>query len=342
MRRRLIAALGLLAVIAASYSGYWFYISGLVRQGVLDWAEARRVEGFSAGWDRMGVGGFPFAITVRLEKPVLGQSRDAPAWDAQLPELVGEAAPWAPHRWRLLAAEGGRLRIAPSETRPPLEIDVGRLDGTIAPAAEPDPPGTAVTLHGTTIHVQADQRLAMDEASIRAIVPARAVTSHREIWTRSASWFRGIHLPAKVGPLGDTIDEIAADVAVKGAVPQGPRRAALEKWRQAGGTVELENFRLAWGALHGTATGTLALDEAMQPMGAGKATLLGYGTILDTLVDAGTMKPGDAMLARLGLGILSKPGPDGASQLEAAVTIQNGILSIAQFKVARLPHFTWD
>src|SRR5437879_1308409 len=122
MRRPLVIAAALAVVLAGGYSAYWFYLAGLARQGVLDWAEARRVEGYAAGWDRLDIGGFPFVIRVRLEQPILGQSRDAPAWEARMPALVGEAEPWAPHHWRLTGGEGGRLKIAPSETRPPLTI----------------------------------------------------------------------------------------------------------------------------------------------------------------------------------------------------------------------------
>jgi hypothetical protein len=290
----------------------------------------------------MAVGGFPFSFRVRLEKPLLGQTRDAPGWEASLPVLVGEAPPWSPHRWRLTAEQGGRLRVAPSETRGQMMLLIAKLDGSVAQVDPGDPPGTSVRLHGSDIRVDGDEKLRIGAAELAGILPAASTADHKSVWTRGTVRLSELHLPSRVGPLGDTVAAAEAQLAVKGAIPKGPRRAALAAWRDAGGTLEVERLHVSWGALSGNADGTLALDEAMQPMGAGTATIEGYGAIVDALVAEGTMKPGDALLARLALGVLAKPGPNGDSQLQAAITLQQSVLTIAQFKVARLPHFTWD
>ena len=102
-RSRLFLPLFLLAVaaIAGLYTAYWFVAAGRIRAAVMDWAEARRVAGYTVGWDRVGVAGFPFAFRVNIEAPVLGDNHAQPGWEARGAQLVGEAKPWAPQVWRL-------------------------------------------------------------------------------------------------------------------------------------------------------------------------------------------------------------------------------------------------
>jgi hypothetical protein len=91
-----------------------------------------------------------------------------------------------------------------------------------------------------------------------------------------------------------------------------------------------------------TANGTFALDRALQPEGALTAVIEGYGAIVDALVAENGIRPGDALLAKLGLAVLAKPGPDGKRQITAPVTIQDGEISIAGFRLGKLPRFDWE
>jgi len=52
----------------------------------------------------------------------------------------------------------------------------------------------------------------------------------------------------------------------------------------------------------------------MQPLGGLAATIRGYGEIVDALVAGGSLKPGDGARAKIGLGLIAKPGPDGKSR----------------------------
>ena len=74
-------------------------------------------------------------------------------------------------------------------------------------------------------------------------------------------------MPLAIGPLGDGIDELDFAATVKGAIPSGKVADALAAWRDAGGRIELDHLRLKWGALNATATGTIALDQELQPTG---------------------------------------------------------------------------
>src|ERR671933_705612 len=112
--RSAVAALALLVVLAAiAYGAMWYYVTGQIREAVIGWAEACRVEGVTVGWDRLDVGGFPFGFAVRLEKPVLGQTALDPGYDLRAPLLVATATPWSLATWRFEAAQGLEAALQP-------------------------------------------------------------------------------------------------------------------------------------------------------------------------------------------------------------------------------------
>ena len=348
-RLKLLIPLAILA-LAALYAGIWYHLAGEVRVALQNWAEARRAEGFTVGWDRYEIAGFPLALRITIEKPVFGKTSAAPGYEARAPLLVAEARPWAFRDWHVMAPHGAHLAVEPALARPAAALDAATIDVTTSPhESDPAPhdgapqvPGTLARIVADGITIDADARVAIAHAAIQAVLPSRPAQSHLETWISATLQIERLTLPSAVPPLGDTIERIAAALAVKGAIPAGPRRDALAAWRADGGTLEVEKLDLGWGDLSVAANGTLALDEALQPEGALTATIRGYGAIIDALVASGAMKAGNAALANLTLGLLAKPGPDGVSQINAPVTIQGGRLFIGPARVYRLPTFTWE
>jgi hypothetical protein len=344
MRRKILILAALLAV-AASYAFYWYSVAELVRRGILDWSTARRAEGFTVGWDRYDVSGFPFALRVTIDQPVFGQSGIEPGYAAQAPLLVGEARPWALDHWHVTAARGARLAIQPGPARPAITVTAGSLAGTVQPGqvdGAANHPGTAVALSADNIAIAGQAQLAIAHAEAQTAIPAHAVASHIETWVTANLSLAGVTLPQAVPPLGDTIDHLAAAVAVKGTIPGGPHRQALAAWRDDGGTLEIGSFDLGCGNLQLGAKGTLALDAGLQPIGALTALIRGYNEIIDALVTAGGLRAGDAALAKVALGLLAKEGPDGGYEISAPLTLQNGHAFLGPARLARLPNFTWE
>ncbi len=344
MRRKILVVIAL-GIAAAVYAGYWYSAAELVQRGLLDWSAARRSEGYTIGWDRTEVGGFPFALRVTIEKPIFGQSRIEPGYEARGELLVGEALPWALGQWHISAAQGGTLAIQPGPERPAIDVAAAALDGTVMPGQDGDAAmnaGADVTLAADRLTVSGQTSLAIAHAMARAHIPAGAAASHLQTWLSASLTLDGIALPVTVPPLGNTVERLATTLAIKGTIPGGPRRQALAAWRDDGGTLELQSFALVWGKLALDAKGTVALDAALQPLGALTATIRGYGEIIDALVATGDLKAGDAALVNVGLGLLAKPAPDGQYQLDAPLTLQNGQAYLGPVRLARMPSFVWE
>ena len=127
-----------------------------------------------------------------------------------------------------------------------------------------------------------------------------------------------------------------------GVIPPGPPAEAVAGWRDDGGTVELERLVLEWGPLELEASGTLALDPAMQPIGSLTAEIRGYAETLDALVQAGAAPPRDAAIAKVVLNLLAKTPPDGGPPvLTVPLTAQDGRLFVGPVALLELPPIEW-
>ena len=189
--------------------------------------------------------------------------------------------------------------------------------------------------------VEAAARVEIDSAQAAITVPPGPPRGHSEAVALAVDASR-IKLPGAIGPLGDIIDELDFGATVKGVFPSGKLNDAAAAWRDAGGTVEIDRLRLNWGALGATATGTIALDQELQPVGAFSGAVQGYDQILTALVQNGQMRATDAGLARIALTMLAKTGPDGKPEIKTAFTIQNGQMFLGPAKLGKAPRLTWE
>ena len=190
--------------------------------------------------------------------------------------------------------------------------------------------------------VEAEDRVQISSADGWVIVPSRPPQNHVDPAIGLAWNLRHVRLPISVGPLGDTIEQLDFDVTVRGGFSGGKLAQAAAAWRDAGGTIELDNLDLRWGGLGAVATGTVALDQELQLIGGFSGAVQGYDKVLTALVQSGHMRAADAGLARIALTMLAKAGPDGKPEIRTAFTIQNGQMFLGPAKLGRAPHLSWE
>ncbi len=117
------------------------------------------------------------------------------------------------------------------------------------------------------------------------------------------------------------------------------RRA--EAWRDSGGTIELRSSALQWGPVRANAAATLALDEQLQPMGAGTLRLVGAEQALDALTTAGVV-PRRGRHGATVLPLLSRPSAEtGQPEIEVPLTLEDRTLGLARIPVLRFAPLDW-
>ena len=189
---------------------------------------------------------------------------------------------------------------------------------------------------------EAGLRLAAGDADLWLRLPPHPPQAHTDPALGLALALREVSLPSVPAPLKNPVDEISLGVTVMGAIPAGSARPAAAAWRDAGGTLEVDHFGLRWGELAITASGTAALDAELQPEAAFSGGVEGYDSLMTALVAAGRLRESDARLARLGLTLLARPGPDGRPEIRTSFAIQNGQMFFGPAKLGPAPRINWE
>jgi hypothetical protein len=332
MRRSWLVLAGLLVAGFAVYSGLWFRAAGLVRDGLPAWAEARRAQGYDLAWTSAAVEGFPLAFRLHLGGASLATARPLPA-TAAAPDLVLEAAPWDLHDWRFSTPQGAQFS-APLNA---VGVSAAALNGTVsARDGGATIAATARTLAGTGLA----QGLAAGALDLQVSLPAHMPAQDTDPLVALSVKLDDATVPQAPAPLTPQIDTVALTATVKGPIVAGPLDQALAAWRDTGGTLEIDEARIAWGGTTLSLSGTLALDGAMQPEGALTATIDGGDQMIDRLVASGALKERFAGFAKSVMRAIATPSADG-SKVRLPVTVQDQRVYVGPATIATLPHLTW-
>ncbi len=329
MQSKIRLAAVVLALLGLAWTGYWVAAKVWLRGAIADWAAAREAEGFTVGIIEQDITGFPFALEMHFPAPTLGRLDDPEPWLWMPDRLDIELRPWAFDRARIvlpaeqrfsrLDAEGRvwllTLRMAAGEANVVFSGGaLDRLDVEAHGVAFEAPLGA-----GRVGRVTARGRRGADGAALVTLT------------------LDDITLPPGSGAgLGRDIARLVAEAEASGPLPRTPDAAGLDAWRVAGGAIDVTRLEIEWGPLSVSADGTLALDDALRPLAALTARIVGYGAVLEALAAAGVVEQRDASFATTALNLIATRDARGRRVLTVPVTAQNGVLMVGPIAIARL------
>jgi len=85
----------------------------------------------------------------------------------------------------------------------------------------------------------------------------------------------------------------------------------------------------------------VALDAAMQPIGAFTARIEGFFETVDALRENGIIRPRDAVTAKMVLGVLAKRNEAGRLSLAVPLTLQDRRLYAGPVPLIEVPPVSW-
>lgn len=347
--RRLTRAVLTLALLAfGGLAAYWFWAADRVEAAIAQWTEAQRARGYEIAYRGPELSGFPVRLAVGFSEPRVAAPQ---GWRWSGAAITGQAAFWQPRTLRLdlpleqtLSAEwrGHRRELALSAAAARGLIHLGR-DGRLD-AATVDMERVVLTEEGGGTAGAETLRYRL---SRRPPTLEGPTLEGRDDWTLLlAGETRGIALPEGFrSPFGPRVERLAFDATLIGLIPEvapgGEPAAALARWRDSGGLVEVQDLALVWGPLDVTASGTATLDPQLRPQGAFTARVRGLPEVLDALVRQGLIEPGVAFALKLtALTLASGPGgnndSDGRATVELPITLQDGLFYLGPVALFRL------
>ena len=340
-RSFLIAAF--LVILGTAYAAYWHIMAGRLEQGIERWAEEQRGHGLQAGWNDIVIDGFPLRLRARFAAPRLIQREGSLPWSWQADSLTLEAQPWRLTRIGFTGDGPQTARLAGQQ------IDFGRLEGTVrldgrGRIREADATASRLALApdaGTGMGAGMGGATA-DRLRLALRLPEAPPRRHTDPGLFVEADIGGLVVASRQPLPVEGPANLSIRASAMGTLPQPPNRQTLAAWRDDGGTLEIDRLALDWAPLDLRASGTLALDEALQPIGALTTEISGHGPLLQKLVTMGWVRQQDARIAGIAFGLLEKPGAEGRPVLKAPVTVQDGYLYIGPARLAPLPRIAWN
>ena len=274
--------LALVVLLAAVWSGVWYYAARDAEARINDWQaqQARAGRAFSCGTQK--VGGFPFRIEVRCADAVVELKDTQPPVTARLKEILVVAQVWDP---KLLIAEFTGPLTASDPGQAPYASATWKL-------AQASIRGTPATPDRASI-VADDLKLEGAAPGNPPLFDARHVEFHARMqfgsWPHNPAVDVAVKLAAATAPaLGPyTREPLDADIlavlhGMKDLVPKA-LPAWLREWQAAGGRLEVQSARVAQGDALATAAGMLALTARGRLDGALQLNVAGLEKYLPTV-----------------------------------------------------------
>jgi hypothetical protein len=327
--RWLVAAVLLVLAVLGIDTAAWWLATGRLRQAYLAWQAALPAQGWQLAASPPVASGWPLAARLRIDGVRLGQ------------------APPGGFGWT-----SARVRFGIALARPGvLAVDAGGAQSLAVPGLAP--------LQFRAGRLHAELPLSLPVRSVQATASDLAVALPAGVMEVAqadlqAEWApRAVHVRVQAGPatlppghrwgLGQTIADGSLDLVVHGAWPGGTPRAAAGAWRDGGGSVELRQVAVRWGALDASGSGRAGLDGDLQPTARLDARVVAPQSALAALADAGAISRDAAVAAGAVLALLEVPGrlanqPD---VLSLPLRLQGGGVLLGQIPVARLPKLAW-
>ena len=338
----LIGVLVLLIALAGGYYAYWRYVAQQLEAGIEAWAIEQRALGNDVAFAWDGIGGFPLRFEATFRDPAIRWRgpREEGAWTGAT--LHARMAPWNLRRIEVrsagqhdasvrLAGDAAEWRVATTGFAGTIDLHgSGALRGFTLALQQPD-----VTMPDGAVLASAAATVMLDQ-------PEAPPADFNAPLGRVTLDLRGMALPPGTRLLTEgAVETLSFDATIKGPMPLAPLREALAAWRDAGGVVELNSFAFAQGPLGVTGNGTLALDAALQPEGAGTVTTTGLSEALEILIKEGLIPADRALIARTTAKALEKPAPDGRLQATVGLSLQNRTVSFGPVPLLALQPIEW-
>lgn len=330
MRRLSIIGVALIVLVLLADTVLWHWATGVVARETDLWAAARQAEGWTVRMGAVEPEGWPIAARIRVHDLSIQAPFAALPGGASL--AAGEASIGVSLlAWRhleIFLEQVQRVRIG---SAPEMVFTAKRHEIAMDLPETGPPPFADIRIEGLDATIAAEGvRFAVERATARVVSAPDTLRATLEA--------DNIDLPPS--PLAKGLGQRVRRLALDGAL-MGSWQSTPAAWRDAGGTLVLRQFDLAWGSLVASGSANLRLDGALQPEGTVDAKLGGTAETLDALASTKLIAPRAALAAKAVLQLLQRPQPNGPPMVQVPLTLQDRTLQMGHIPLTKLPEVKW-
>jgi hypothetical protein len=332
----------LLTTFVLAYVGFWLYAAKVASLGIAQWVADRRSEGYTVAHDPVTVGGFPLEVKVTVSAPRVTAPKDLKGWSWTADRLVARINPFNPTSFTL-DARGHHALALPLGTDGrlvPVSVTADTLGGSVGVDATGGIAEMDLTLKGVTVTGLPGGSGAIGSLTVETNdgpLYGEGDDKYDHVSWSMIARGEGIAMPSgyTLG-LSRDLRSLALDLRVLEPIPGGPLHESLKTWRENGGYVSIDTFSVAWAPLAARGTGTLGLDDDLQPAGNFTLGTRGLLDMIEGLGRQGLARSAEAHMARMVLSGMTRDG-----SLSVPVTLRRRTIHIGPAKLMTVPTIYW-
>lgn len=334
------------AVLAGVYVAAWFATAKTVREGARTWLAQQQTGGLTITTGEWQTTGFPGRIVITVPEVMVLSPVTAGDWVWRSPRILLTTSAFSVHHLTVDAAgthtlghgaaPGLPLIFAADEARAVIALAWGgRLRHTTLSASQLTVRESQDAAPLLRIGSGSADARVFDKTEAPATSPSLPPTARVELDARDVT------LPPGLMPLETPVARAALTAELTGTWTPGSLPQVLDVWRAGGGTVEVRSAELDWPPIRIAGSGTLALDEKLQPTGAANLRVQGGMELMDGLVKARVLTAQVASVARIGLALMMRPNVNGVQELNVPLTLQDRAVSAGPLSLGTLREIAW-
>ena len=339
-----------LGILAAVYSIYWYILSQNIKEGILYFLEDISEHGFTASYKEIEVNGFPNTIRIIITNPRLVAksikfSKFKVSWHWKGSGGIVTLKPWDLNTIRINLSGSHSISFNTPKDSYKFVGDFSHLTIFMEQFVDGLPKfgkilATDLNLRENSKNYKLTSRnisLVAQELvpdSISSKTPTLNVAFLAEDLSFDETWNF---------PLGDAVERFKIAFQVLGRLSSPFDIKALENWRDNGGVIDFESLEGNYGPLEIKSNGTIALDDKLQILAVFSARIRGILAAIRHLENTNAIKPLDAAIVKIMFNSLSQlSSVNGSTSVDLPLNIQNGELTVHQFKVLNIPLINWS
>ncbi|WP_050528774.1 DUF2125 domain-containing protein [Pseudorhodobacter aquimaris] len=316
---------GLVLVLVALWSGYWFIGARGFEGAANSWITSLQDNGKTADHDGLAVRGFPNRFDLTVTRPQFADPATGIGWQSAFVQLFSLS--YKP--WHLIAAFAPEQRLTlPYEG---ITLRTEKMQASLVASPLPTLPLDRITLIGDMLTAEGDSGWSLRADALRFASRKLKGDAHEVALTLTEFAPDPQLMTHFGGILPDRIGLIRLDTTLGFTAPID--RLILET-RPRLATLDLAEARVDWGNMHVSAKGRLIADSAGFAEGDIMLKLTNWPLALDVAQQMGLIAPDARQLWEQAAGFLAQENGD---TLEIPVSLRNGRAMVGAIPVGPAP-----
>ncbi len=340
--RIVLVGVAALSVILGGYSYWWYTVAEMAEKQILQQKQIWEKKGYEIEHSPIETSGFPYRVKLSLASLTIRKA------DKQIARTIDTREVWAVVQpWNIKHVIFGTDQRLALQTQKQETVDIFELAPEVAlGSAKMDNAGKltalSIDINNAKIQKNGTEEAALDRLQIherkRAIKQKTAEGEETSKEGRQlALRIDNLVLTGRTDiPMGNIIKRLAFSSVLEGDWTDLKDRSSAEKWRDAGGILNIDEMTVNWGPSDLDLSGALSLDDNTAPIGALKAKLTGFEQILEPVIKRQGLDKKSARTLSFALNLMAKENEQAVRYLDIPLNLQNGGLYLGPFKLRAL------